>query len=118
MEAYFAINSYKVVQASFRRKFQCCHAPSKIRIFDWIQKFRECRTVKNLNSKVLSDTYSGQTVSANTQRNIDADNLHDVCKFVSNDVEAIWSTFWKEHDLCEGISMTETLGNDCTQTEV
>ena len=72
VEAYFAKNSYKVVQASFRRKFQCCHAPSKSRIFDWIQKFREYGTVQNLNSKGLRDTYSGRTVSARTQRNIDA----------------------------------------------
>ena len=56
--------SYKVVQASFRRKFQCRHAPSKSRISDWIEKFREYRTVQNLNSKVLGDTYSGRTVSA------------------------------------------------------
>ena len=69
MEAYFAKNSYKVVQASFRRKFQCRHAPLKSRIFDWIQKFREYGTVQNLNSKGLRDTYSGRTVSARTQRN-------------------------------------------------
>jgi len=49
VEAYFAKISYKVVQASFQRKFQCCHAPSKSRIFDWIQKFREYGTVQNLN---------------------------------------------------------------------
>ena len=53
-------NSYKVVQASFRKKFQCCHAPSKIRISDGIQKFREYGTVQNLNSKGLRDTYSVQ----------------------------------------------------------
>ena len=47
VEAYLANISYKVVQASFRRKFQCRHAPSKNRIFDWIQKFREYRTVQN-----------------------------------------------------------------------
>ena len=97
VEAYFANNSYKVVQESFRRKFQCRHAPSKSRIFDWIQKFRECGTVENLNSKCLRDTYSGRTVSARTQRNIDA--IPDsVGKFASNAVEAIWSIFWKEHD--------------------
>ena len=42
VEAYFASNSYKVaVQASFRRKFQHRHAPSKSRIFDCIQEFRK-----------------------------------------------------------------------------
>jgi len=51
-EAYFANNSYKVVQASFQRKFQCRHAPPKSRIFDWIQKFREYGTVQNLIHKV------------------------------------------------------------------
>ena len=60
MEAYFPNNSYKVVQISFWRKFKCCHAPSKSRIFDWIQKFREYGTVQNFNSKRLRDTYSGQ----------------------------------------------------------
>ena len=40
VEAFFIINSYKV-QASFWRKFQCHHAPSKSRKFDWIQKFTE-----------------------------------------------------------------------------
>ena len=58
------------MQARFRRKFQCRHAPSKSRIFDWMQKFREYGTVQNLNSKDLRDTYSGRTVSARTQRNI------------------------------------------------
>jgi len=49
VEAYYANNSYKVVQASYRRKFQCRHAPSKSRTFDWIQKFREYGSVQNLN---------------------------------------------------------------------
>ena len=68
MEAYFASDSYKVVQ-SFRRKFQCRHAPSKNKIFDWIQKFREYGTMQNLNSKGVRDIYSGRP--ARTQRNID-----------------------------------------------
>jgi len=34
-----------------------CHAPSKSRIFGWIQEFREYGTVQNLNSKNLRDTY-------------------------------------------------------------
>ena len=71
MEAYFANNSCKVVQASFLRKFQC-HAPPKSRIFDWIQKFEEYGAEQNLNSKDLRDTYSSQTVIAWKQRNIDA----------------------------------------------
>jgi len=82
VEAYFANHSYKVVQASFRRKFQCCHAPLKSRMFDWIQKFRENGTVQNLNSKGLRDTYSGRTVSARTQKNTQTLTiLHEVCKF-------------------------------------
>ena len=72
VEAYFANKSYTVVQANFWRQFQCHHAPSKSRIFDWVQKFREYGTVQNLNSKGLRDTYSGQRVSARTERNIDA----------------------------------------------
>jgi len=52
LEAYFANNSYKVMQASFRRKFQGPHAPSKRKIFYCIQKFRECGTEQNLNKKV------------------------------------------------------------------
>ena len=72
VEAYFACNSYKVVQQSFQRKFQCRHAPSKSRIFGWMQKFREYETVQNLNSKSVRDTYSGRPASARTQRNIDA----------------------------------------------
>ena len=47
METYFVNNSCKLVQASFRRKFQCRHGPSKSRIFDWIRKSREYGTVKN-----------------------------------------------------------------------
>ena len=70
VEANFANNSWKVVKASFWIKFQCRHAPSKSRIFDWIQKFRENRTVQNLNSKGLRDTYCGRTVSTRTHRNI------------------------------------------------
>ena len=61
-----------IVQADFRRKFRCHHAPSKSRIFDWVQKFREYGTVQNLNSKGLRDTYSGRRVGAKTERNIDA----------------------------------------------
>jgi len=53
VEAYFANNPYKVVQASFRRKFQWRHAPWKSRIFDWMQKFREYGTVRNLISGML-----------------------------------------------------------------
>jgi len=70
VEAYFANNSYKIVQASFWRKFQCRHAPTKSRIFGWIQKFKEYGTVQNLNSKGLRDAYSGRTVTARPQRNI------------------------------------------------
>jgi len=40
VEAYFANNSYKVVQVNFRGNFQYCRAPPKSRIFDWIQKLR------------------------------------------------------------------------------
>jgi len=40
VEAYFANNSYKVVQASFQRKVQCHHVPSKSNIFDRIQKYK------------------------------------------------------------------------------
>jgi len=37
--------------------------------------------------------------------------LHDVCKFASNDVEAIWSIFWNEHDLyAKQPRLTETWG--------
>ena len=72
MEVYFANNSYKVVRASFWRKLQCVHAPSKSRIFAWIQKFTEYGTVQNFTLKDLRDTYPGRTVSARTQRNIDA----------------------------------------------
>ena len=72
VEAYFTNKSYVIVQADFRRKFWCHHAPSKSRIFDWVQKFREYGTVQNLNSKGLRDTYSGRRVSARTERNIDA----------------------------------------------
>jgi len=98
VEGYFANNSYKVVQTSFRRKFQCRHAPSTSRIFDWIQKFRDYGTVQNLNSKDLRDTYSGRMVSARTQRNTHTMTiLHDVCKFASNAMEATWSIFCKEH---------------------
>jgi len=64
VEAYFAGNSYRVVQAIFRRKFQCRHAPSNSIIFDWIQRFRDYRTVLYLYSNCLRNTYSGWTVSA------------------------------------------------------
>jgi len=57
------------MQASFQRKFQCRHAPSKNRYFDWIQKFREYGTIQNLNSKGMRDTYSSRTLSAMMQRN-------------------------------------------------
>ena len=72
VKAYFANNLYEVVQASFRRKFQCLYAPSKNKFFDWNQKFREYGTAQNLNLKSLRDTHSGRTVSGRTQRNIDA----------------------------------------------
>ena len=58
--------------SKFSETVLCHHAPSKSRIFDWVQKFREYGTVQNLNSKGLRDTYSGQRVSARTERNIDA----------------------------------------------
>ena len=54
------------------RHFRCHQVPSKSRIFDWTQKFREHGTVQNCNSKGLGDTYSGRRVSARTERNIDA----------------------------------------------
>ena len=63
LEAYFANSSYKVVRASFRRKLQCRHAPSKSRI---LTGFRSLESVglQNLNAKGLRDTYSGgRTVS-------------------------------------------------------
>jgi len=47
LEAYFANNSYKVVQANFRRKFLCRHALLKSRICGWIQTFRVFGTVQN-----------------------------------------------------------------------
>ena len=72
VEAYFANKSYTVVQANFRREFRCRNAPSKSRIFEWVKKFREHGTVQNLNSKGITDTYSGRKVSARTERNIDA----------------------------------------------
>jgi len=72
VEDYFANNSHKVVQASFRRKFHCRHASSKSKIFDWFHKFREYESVQNLISKDLRGTYSGRAVSDRTQRNIDA----------------------------------------------
>jgi len=50
VEAYFANNSYKVVQVF--GKLQYHHTPSKSRIFDWMQKFRECGTVQILIQKV------------------------------------------------------------------
>ena len=72
MEAYFANKSYTVVQANFRREFLCRNAPSKSRNFEWVKKFREHGTLQNLNSKGITDTYSGRKVSARTVRNIDA----------------------------------------------
>ena len=72
VEAYFANKSYTVVQANFRTEFRCRNAPSKSRIFEWVKKFREHGTVQNLNSKGITDTYSGREVSARTERNIDA----------------------------------------------
>jgi len=90
VEDYCANSSYKVVQTSFRRKFQCRHALSKNIIFDWIQKFKEYGTAQTLSSKGLRNTYSDRMVSARTQRNIDA--VRD-----SNAVEAIWSIFRKKH---------------------
>jgi len=72
VEAYFTNKSYTIVQANFRRKFQCRHALSKSRIFDCVHKFREFGTLQNLNSKGLRDTYSGRRISARTERNIDA----------------------------------------------
>ena len=59
------------VHANFPRHFRCHQVPSKSRIFDWTQKFREHGTVQNYNSKGLGDTYSGRRVSARTERNID-----------------------------------------------
>jgi len=76
VEAYFTNNSYKVVQASFGKKFQCCHAPSQSIIFDWVQKFREYGSVHYLYSKGLRNTCSGWMVNAKMQRNIDA--VHDL----------------------------------------
>ena len=72
VEAYFANKSYTKVQANFLRHFRCHQVPSKSRIFNWTQKFREHGTVQNCNSKGLGDTYSGRRVSARTERNIDA----------------------------------------------
>ena len=57
MKICFANNSYKLVQASFQSKFQCHHAPSKTRNFDWIQKFKEYGTMQNLNSKGVRDAF-------------------------------------------------------------
>ena len=71
VEVYFANKSYTVVQEKFRRHFRCRHAPSKSRIFDWTKKFRKHGTVHNFNSKCLKDTYSGRSVNARTERNID-----------------------------------------------
>ena len=87
------------MEATFQKKFQCCHAPSKSRFFDWIQKFSEYGTARNLNSKGLRNTYFGRMVSARTQRNMQTLTiLHDDCKFASNAVEAVWSILRKEHD--------------------
>jgi len=70
VEAYFANKSIMVVQTNFRGKFRCWNAPSKSRIFDWVKKFREHSTVQNLNSKGITDTYSGRRASARSKRNI------------------------------------------------
>ena len=67
VETCFANKSYTVMQANFRREFQCRNAPSKSRIFEWVKKFIEHSTVQNLNSKGITDTYSGQKVSARTE---------------------------------------------------
>ena len=72
VKAYFANKSYTKVHANFPRHFRCHQVPSKSRIFDWTQKFREHGTVQNCNSKGLGDTYSGRRASARTERNIDA----------------------------------------------
>ena len=72
VEVCFAYSSCKVEQTNFWRKFQCRHNPSKSIIFYWFQKFRVSGTVQNLYFKGLRDTYSGRSVSAKTQRNIDA----------------------------------------------
>ena len=61
-----------VVQANFMRQFRCRNAPSKSRIFEWVKKFREHGTVQNLNSKGITDTYSGRRANTRTERNIDA----------------------------------------------
>jgi len=99
-EAYFANNSYKVVQASFQRKFQCRHAPPKSRIFDWIQKFREYGTVQNLIHKVWGILILvGLWVLGRKETLKTSTILHDVRKFASNAMEVIWSIFWREHDL-------------------
>ena len=120
VEAYFANNSYKVEQASFPRKCQCRHAPSKSRIFDWIQKFREYGTVQNLISNGLTrDTYSGRTVSARAQRNINAvqDSVTTYASLPLTPWRPFGAYFGKNINFMR-TSMTETLGNDCIQTEV
>ena len=120
VEAYFANNSYKLVQASFRRKFQCRHAPSESRIFDWIQKFRQYETMQNLYSKSLMDTYSGRTVSTRMQRNIDTvrDSFTTYASLTPTPWRSFGAHFGKNMTFVRGASMTKTLGNDCTQTEV
>ena len=70
VEAYFANKSYTVMQANFWREFRCRNAPSKIKIFDWVKKFREHGTVQNSNSKGITDAHSGRRVCARIERNI------------------------------------------------
>ena len=85
---------------------------------DWIQKCREYGTVQNVNSNGLRETYSGRSVSARTQRNIDnfARRMQVYLQRYGDHLEHILEWTWLS---CEETSMTETLGNDCsTQTEV
>ena len=106
MEAYFVNNSCKVIQASFRRKLQCRHAPSKSRIFDHIQKFREYGTVKN---------------QWNTERRMCSINWQ-FCTTYASLPPLLWrpfrAYFGKNMTFMQKDFNAWNYGNDFTQTEV
>ena len=70
-------SSCKIAQASFRRKFQCRQKCFMLhQTAEFLTKFKSLESkgmCKILIQKDLRDPYSGRTVSAGTQRNIDAE---------------------------------------------
>ena len=70
VEAYFELKSIVEVKRHFRRHYNCRQCPTHRTIYQWVNKFRNHRTVLNLNAKKNGrQTHSGRPKTSRTPEN-------------------------------------------------